>query len=50
VFQNKDFFAKKQDRLGWVPPAVAPEGDLVFEEKAKSPLTLFKNFNIYTAT
>jgi hypothetical protein len=28
--------------LGWEPPAVAPEGNLVFGEKAESPLTLFK--------
>jgi hypothetical protein len=28
--------------LGEIPPTVAPEGDLVFGEKAESPLTLFK--------
>jgi hypothetical protein len=27
---------------GGIPPAVAPEGDLVYGEKAESPLTLFK--------
>jgi hypothetical protein len=28
--------------LGGIPPTVAPEGDLVFGEKAELPLTLFK--------
>jgi hypothetical protein len=31
-----------------VPSIVGLEGDLVFGEKAESPLTLFKNLNIYT--
>jgi hypothetical protein len=32
-----------------VPPVVAAKGDLVFEKKAESPLTLFKKLYIYTA-
>jgi hypothetical protein len=32
-----------------VPPAVAPKGDLVFGEKAESPLTLFKR-KLYICT
>ena len=32
-----------------VPPAVAPEGDLVFGEKAESPLTLSKR-KLYICT
>jgi hypothetical protein len=33
-----------------VPPVVAPEGDLVFGEKAKSPLTLFTNLTYIQLT
>jgi hypothetical protein len=35
--------------LGGESPAIAPEGDLVFAEKAESPLTLFEK-KIYICT
>jgi hypothetical protein len=48
AFFEVKIFAKKGPFRG-VPPAVAPEGDLVFGEKAESPLTLFKR-KLYICT
>jgi hypothetical protein len=42
AFAVKLFCEKMGPFLGGIPPAVAPEGDLVFREKAESPLTLLK--------
>jgi hypothetical protein len=43
-------FAKKWDHfLGGIPPAVAPEGDLAFGEKAESPFDFIQS-KIYTCT
>jgi hypothetical protein len=42
AFQVKLFCENMGPFLGGIPPAVAPEVDLVFGKKAESPLTLFK--------
>jgi hypothetical protein len=44
------FFAKKWDNFfGGIPPAIAPEGDLVFGEKDESPFD-FIQWKIYVCT
>jgi hypothetical protein len=43
------FFGEKMGPFfcGGIPPAVAPEGDLVFREKAKSPLDFIQGTFIF---